>query len=297
MKKYDEAFFKGDRQLFQAHDFEMTDSEFGIGQSPLKEVENVKLDNVTFKFKYPLWYAKHVKVDRSFFEDMSRSGIWYTDDIEINDSSLQAPKLFRRSQNIRLNRDHFSDADQTLWMCKNIEMNHVQARGDYFGMNSENIKADHLDLIGNYCFDGAKNIEIHNSNLMSKDAFWNCENVTIYDSKLDGEYLAWNSKNITLVNCVIEGTQPLVYDDNVKLVNCKMIQADYAFEHSSNIDADIKSKVISIFNPLSGKINVESIDRFILNDPKVDKEKIIVTAAGKKVESVADDGENDEKDE
>lgn len=92
---------------------------------------------------------------------MSRSGIWYTKNISIRDSALQAPKLFRRASDIELDNVHFSDAEETMWTCKNIKITNSQINGDYFGKDSENIYLDNVSIIGNYAFDGAKNIEVH----------------------------------------------------------------------------------------------------------------------------------------
>ncbi|MFC6323746.1 DUF3737 family protein [Companilactobacillus baiquanensis] len=274
-----EDYFEGERPLFKDHDDEIDDTTFGKGESPLKETHDLNLSDVVFKWKYPLWYSKNIKVDDSIFETMSRSGIWYTDNIEITNSALQAPKLFRRASQIKLENVHFSDAEETMWSCKDINLKNVQINGNYFGMNSENIYAENINVVGNYVFDGAKNIEVHNSTFVSKDAFWNCENVTIYDSKISGEYLAWNTKNLTLVNCTIESEQGLCYLDNLKMVNCKVLRTDLAFEYCSNIDAEITTNVMSIKNPISGTIKVESVDDIIFDDPEIDSNKTkIVTA-------------------
>ncbi|UZP76635.1 DUF3737 family protein [Paenibacillus polymyxa] len=99
---------------------------------------------------------------------------------------------------MRLTNVDLPNAQETLWNCADIHLNHVTAKGDYFGMNSANITIDDFTLAGNYAFDGAKNMEIRNAKLISKDAFWNCENITVYDSLIIGEYLGWNSKNINL---------------------------------------------------------------------------------------------------
>jgi len=280
-KQINEGYFDGERPLFKEHDAEITDTTFGEGESPLKEARDIILNDVTFKWKYPLWYAKNVTVDDSVFETMSRSGIWYTDNIKITNSALQAPKLFRRASNIKLNNVHFADAEETLWNCKDIEMQDVQANGNYFGMNSENIRVDNLNVVGNYVFDGAKNIEVHNSTFVSKDAFWNCENVTIYDSKISGEYLAWNTKNITLINCTIESDQGLCYIDGLKMINCKLLRTDLAFEYCSNIDAEITTDVMSIKNPISGSIKVKSVDNIIFDDPEIDQNKTKIEVAEK----------------
>lgn len=271
--KINEAYFDGERPLFKEHDEELDDTTFGKGESPLKETHDLDLKDVVFKWKYPLWYAKNINVDDSIFETMSRSGIWYTDNITITNSALQAPKLFRRANNINLENVHFADAEETMWTCKDIKMKNVQVNGDYFGKDSENIYAENLNVIGNYVFDGAKNIEIHNSTFVSKDAFWNCDNVTIYDSKISGEYLSWNTKNITFVNCTIESDQGLCYMDNLKMINCKVLRTDLAFEYCSNIDAEITTNVMSIKNPISGTIKVKSVDNVIFDDPEIDKTK------------------------
>lgn len=57
---------------------------------------------------------------------MSRSGIWYTKNISIRDSALQAPKLFRRASDIELDNVHFSDVEETMWTCKNIKITNSQ---------------------------------------------------------------------------------------------------------------------------------------------------------------------------
>ena len=68
-----------------------------------------------------------------------------------------------------------------------------------------------------------------------------------------------NSKNLTLINCVINGTQPFCYCKKLKLINCQLINADFAFENSE-VNAKLVGKVISIKNPLKGKIYVDEVD-------------------------------------
>ncbi|WP_412989370.1 DUF3737 family protein [Pediococcus siamensis] len=271
--QYQDQYFEGERPLFAETDAEIIRTTFGEGESPLKESRNITLKSSIFKWKYPLWYSKHVKVADTIFETMSRSGIWYTEDITVANSTLQAPKLFRRSHHIVLQHDHFSDAEETLWNCSDIRIEDVQARGNYFGMNSEDIYVDHLNLIGNYAFDGAKNVEVHNATLVSKDAFWNCENVTISDSVINGEYLGWNTKNLTLINCTIESDQGLCYVDHLVMKNCRLLKTDLAFEYCRDIDAEINSDIESVKNPISGTIHAESIGEVILDPTKINPQQ------------------------
>ena len=182
---------------------------------------------------------------------------------------VEAPKNFRRTTGIELERVTMPNAGETLWNCDQIRMDQVSAKGDYFAMNSNNMKIDGLKLVGNYPFDGSKNLEIRNSRLMSKDAFWNAENITVYDSYISGEYLGWNSKNLTFINCTIESLQGLCYIDNLVMKNCKLINTTLAFEYST-VDADITSRVDSVLNPTSGTITADSIDKLIIEKDKVD---------------------------
>jgi len=274
MQEIEQKFFEGERSLFMLRNANLSEVTFGHGESPLKEGKNLNLTNIIFKWKYPLWYCDNIKVTDSIFETMSRSGIWYTNHITMKNTSLQAPKLFRRGHDIELENVHFADATETLWSCQNISLKKVQVNGDYFGKDSENIYLEDVDLIGNYCFDGGKNIEVHNARIVSKDAFWNCQNVTIYDSTINGEYLAWNTKNLTLVNCIIESNQGLCYIDGLKMVNCKLLETDLCFEYCRNIDAEVKSIVKSIKNPISGKIKVKGVEELIQDDPAIDVSQV-----------------------
>jgi hypothetical protein len=277
MKKYQAQSFEGERPLFGEQNATIMNTTLGEGESPLKETRNIVLKNSIFKWKYPLWYSKHVSIDRTILETVAHAGIWYTDDIKMTNCSIQASKTFRRSSHIILNDVHLSNAAETLWACDHVKLDRVQANGQYFGMNSQNMFINHLDLIGNYCFDGAKNVEVHNSTLVSKDAFWNCENVTVYDSVINGEYLGWNTKNLTLVNCIIESDQGLCYIDHLTMRHCKLLETDLAFEYCTDIDAEIDSRIMSVKNPISGQIQAQGINELIMDPTKIDPSKTTIT--------------------
>ncbi|MDH5100770.1 DUF3737 family protein [Lactobacillus kefiranofaciens] len=278
-KEITNKYFEGERILYALENANLNGVTFGQGESPLKEAKNINLKNSIFKWKYPLWYDSGITVDNTTFETMARSGIWYTKNIKITNSALQAPKLFRRAEKITLDHVHFSDAEETMWTCKDIKITNSQINGDYFGKDSENIYLDHVSIIGNYCFDGAKNIEVHNSTFVSKDAFWNCENVTIYDSTIDGEYLAWNTKNIKFINCTIESDQGLNYIDQLEIKNSDLIHTDLAFEYVSNMDVEVNSTLDSVKNPISGKISAPEIRELIIDQEKVDPAETEINCA------------------
>lgn len=269
--------YTGERPLFQAKNLLIKDTVFGEGESPLKHSENIDVIHTLFRWKYPFWYSKHVTVRECTLFEMARAGIWYTDDITVEDTLIEAPKQFRRCDGIRVRNVSIPNAQETLWNCKNVELIKVTANGDYFGMNCENVTMDDFILYGNYCFDGAKNVEVRNSRFLSKDCFWNAENITIYDSYISGEYLGWNSKNVTLVNCTVESLQGMCYIDNLVMRNCKLINTTLAFEYS-DVDVEINGRIDSVINPNSGMIKADSIGELILEKDKVDisKTRIIV---------------------
>jgi hypothetical protein len=277
MKLIKQELIKGERALFNSKNLQVSYSTFADGESPLKESQNIKIDHTMFKWKYPLWYCKNIVVEDSTLFEMARSGIWYTENIAIRNTIIEAPKTFRSAKDITLENVAMPNADETLWNCDEISLKSVTAKGDYFGMKSGNIKIDGFQLVGNYSFDGGKNIEIHNAKMLSKDAFWNCENVTVYDSFISGEYLGWNSKNLTFVNCTIESLQGLCYIDNLVMKNCRLLNTTLAFEYST-VDVQINSAIDSVMNPAGGIIRAEGIGGLIMDETKIDPEKTQIIA-------------------
>ncbi len=271
-----QKLYTGERALFGVHDCDITDTVFDDGESPLKHCSDIRLSGSMFKWKYPLWYSKNIDMKNCTLFAMARAGIWYTDNISVEDTVIEAPKTFRRANGIRLENVMFSDAAETLWNCAEIDMKKVSAKGDYFAMNSRDITADDFKLVGNYCFDGSRNVTLRGAAMLSKDSFWNCENVTVKDSFISGEYLGWNSKNLVFENCTIESLQGMCYIDNLVMKNCKLINTTLAFEYST-VDADISSGIDSVFNPSGGVIKADYIGELTVDKDRVDpgKTKII----------------------
>ena len=288
MQEFTQQTFTQERALFHTVEAKISDSVFDVGESPLKECRKLDIDTTLFRYKYPLWYCKDISLKNCTLFDMARAGIWYTDNISIEDTVIEAPKNIRKADGVTLKNVSFPNAAETLWNCNNVTMENVFAKGDYFAFNTNNIKADNFTLVGNYSFDGTKNMEIRNSKLLSKDAFWNTENVTVYDSFISGEYLGWNAKNLTLINCTIESLQGMCYIDNLVMKNCKLINTTLAFEYSS-VDAEITSGITSVLNPSSGAIKADYIDNLIIQKDYIDegRTKIVCGDIRNKTDEIA----------
>ncbi|MCR5723504.1 MAG: DUF3737 family protein [Treponema sp.] len=271
----------GERAAFMAKDAVFVNATFADGESPLKHSENITLTGTNFSWKYPLWYAKNITMKNGTIFEMGRAGIWYTDNISLENVVVEAPKEFRRCHGVALKNVQFSNAAETFWNCDGVTMKDVYAKGDYFAMGSSNMNIENFTLVGNYPFDGVKNVEIRNSKLISKDSFWNSENITIYDSYISGEYFGWNSKNITLVNCTVESLQGFCYIENLVLKNCTLLNTNLAFEYST-VDVDVTNKIDSVKNPKGGTIRAKEIGEIIMEPEKVDVTKTtIITEDGR----------------
>ena len=271
-----QQMYAGERALFGARNMIIEDSVFHDGESPLKESADIDLVGSMFKWKYPLWYAKNITAKNCTWFDMARAGVWYTDHMLAEDCAIEAPKNFRRCRDLTLRRVSIPNAAETLWSCREVRLEDVFAKGDYFAMNSCDMEIDGLTLYGNYSFDGARNVVIRNSKLLSKDAFWNSENVTVENCFISGEYLGWNAKNLTLTGCTVESLQGMCYIDGLVMKNCKTINTTLAFEYSS-VDAELSGRVDSVFNPSSGRIAADEIGELILDPARIDPEKTEIT--------------------
>ena len=274
MKKISNERFEDERSLFQGSNLIITNCEFDVGESPLKESKNIEVVNSTFLWKYPLWYSKKINMHDSTFSSGARAGVWYTSNSTFINIKSNAPKLFRKCKNITVKNVKFLDSSEMFWWNDGLLLEKIEDASNYFGMKSKRIVADNIIINGLYAFDGIKDSKITNSKIITKDAFWNSDNILIENSYIECEYFGWNSKNITLINCEIKSHQGFCYMDNIKLVNCK-ISGDLLFEYCTNIDADITNVDIeSIKNPTSGKIILDKKCPLILDDTSLENIKI-----------------------
>ena len=184
----------------------------------------------------------------------------------MTDTLVEAPKMFREMENLKITNVRIPDAAETLWSCRNVELENVEVQGaDYLFMHSSDISIRNYKQQGNYSFQYCRNVTIADADIDSKDAFWETDNVTVRDSRLKGEYLGWHSRNLRLINCHISGTQPLCYAEGLVLENCTFDpDADLAFEESI-VDAVVNSRITSVKNPTSGRISALGYGEIIID--------------------------------
>jgi len=258
--------FGGERPLYAARGLQMENIIFRPGESALKESSDIEAKDCEFQGKYPFWCAEGLTVGHCIFREGARAALWYSRDLKMKDSLVEAPKMFREMEDIALENVRFPNALETFWFCRKVRLDGVEVtNGDYLFFHSSDIRIRNYRQQGNYSFQYCKDIEIRDAEIDSKDAFWMAENVTVCDSRLDGEYLGWYSRGLHLINCHISGTQPLCYAEDLVLENCIFdADADRAFEYST-VNAGILSPVTSVKNPRSGRILAKSYGEVIID--------------------------------
>lgn len=259
--------FGGERPLFASHHLHLVDVTIHAGESALKECSDITAEKCRFEGKYPFWHVDGFHIKDCLFTSGARAALWYSRNLDMTDTRVEAPKMFREMQHLRLERVVIPDAQETLWHCTDVTLRDVEVHGaDYLFMHSADINIENYHQQGNYSFQYCRNVEIRNAKIDSKDAFWNTEDVTVRDSTLTGEYLGWHSRRLHLINCHISGTQPLCYARDLVLENCTFdADADLAFE-CSTLHADIRGNITSVKNPISGHIIADGIGELIIDE-------------------------------
>lgn len=259
--------FGGERPLFGTRNLRLENVTIHAGESALKCCANIEADHCTFEGKYPFWHVDGFRVTDCLFTPGARAALWYSRNLVMTDTRVDAPKMFREMDGIVLRNVTIPDAEETLWHVANVDIKNVKVeKADYLFMHSHDINIEDWEQHGNYSFQYCRNVVIRNAVIYSKDAFWGTENVTIYDSELHGEYLGWHSKRLHLVRCKISGTQPLCYCKDLILEDCEFApDCDLAFE-DSEVNARILTPVTSIKNPEKGSITAPSFGQVIIDE-------------------------------
>lgn len=267
-KRIENRQFDEERALYFSQNMDIKNCVFAgpaDGESVLKESRDIALTGCDFSLRYPLWHVRGFEMNQCNMDSQTRAAIWYAERGMITDSVLNGIKAVRECHDIRLSGCQVT-SQEFGWKSSDIILEDTEIESEYIFMDSKNVKLERVKMKGKYSFQYMENLEIADSVLDTKDAFWHSKNVTVKNSVLRGEYLAWFSDGLTLIDCEITGTQPLCYCSNLKLVNCTMKEADLAFEYS-DVEADVRGHILSVKNPKSGKIVVDSVGEVIHENP------------------------------
>lgn len=269
--------YDNERALYGSSDLSVVNCRFdgpADGESAFKECSEISARSCLFNLRYPFWHDSCVILSDCTMTELCRAAIWYSKDVTITNSVLHGIKALRECQRVAI-----SDCDiispEFGWSINDITMKKSSAVGEYFMLRSQNLSFFEVDLKGKYSFQYIKNATFRYCSFDTKDAFWHGENVTLQNCTVKGEYLGWYSNGLTLKDCTIIGTQPFCYCRNLRLMNCKMIDCDLAFERSE-VHASLLTPILSIKNPISGRIRVPAVGE-IIRDSYEYKAEILVT--------------------
>ena len=256
-----------ERALYGARDLLVSECRFEgeeDGESALKEGKRITVEDSFFSLRYPFWHDTALTVRNCEMTETCRAPFWYDRDVTLDGCKMHGVKAFRECRGVDVkNSDIISP--EFGWRSRRITLSGTTLSGEYAFFGASHVAARRLTFSGKYSFQYVRDAEISDSDLNTKDAFWHTKNVTVRDSVIRGEYLGWYSENLTLIRCKIIGTQPLCYCRNLTLIDCETEGCDLSFEYSS-VNATVRGGVLSIKNPLSGKIVCDAADEIILRD-------------------------------
>ena len=276
--------FDEERALYAAQDILVKNCAFdgpADGESAFKEGRNIVVDHCFFNLRYPFWHDTGLNIKNSEMTELCRAALWYSENVEINDTKLHGIKALRECANIKM-RGCDIISPEFGWSVRGITMEDCTAESEYFMMRSDHLDFHDVCFKGKYSFQYITDSVFENCVFDTKDAFWHGKNITVRNSVVKGEYLAWYSENITFENCKIIGTQPLCYCKNLKLINCEMIDTDLSFERS-DVEATLTAPIVSIKNPLSGHIYVPEVGELIMDIENAHGEVIVENRGCNKV--------------
>ena len=267
MKTIENETFDTERALYESHGLMVKNCCFdgpADGESPLKESSDIEVEDCLFQLRYPFWHDRNLRIRNTQMTDLCRAAIWYSTGVKVEDTKMHGIKALRECSDVSIrNCDIISP--EFGWSVQDIKMENTAVISEYFMMRSKNLSFTEVTLTGKYSFQYREDAVFEGCVLDTKDAFWHAKNVTIRNSIIRGEYLAWYSQDLTLDNCRIIGTQPFCYCRGLKLIDCEMTDADLCFE-KSEVEADITTEVLSIKNPISGRIQVPKVGEIIRDD-------------------------------
>ena len=243
------------------------------GESAFKECADIAVKSCFFNLRYPFWHDRGLSISSCEMTELCRAALWYSNDIEIVDSTLGGIKALRECAGVKMERCTVRSMEFG-WFTRGIKAKECSISGEYAMMGSLDLHFERVRLEGKYSFQYIENATFESCELYTKDAFWHAKNVTVKNSVVKGEYLGWYCENVTFENCTLIGTQPLCYCKGLRLINCRMEEADLAFE-KSEVEASVCSSVISVKNPRSGRILLKGLDELILDDPAAKGEVVI----------------------
>lgn len=128
MKEVANGEFGGERALFAVENVRLTDCIFHAGESALKRTANIEAIRCRFEGKYPFWHTDGFTVKECEFTPGARAALWYSRNLKMSDTRVDAPKMFREMDGVELTGVTIPDAQETLWSCRDVKLRDVEVK-------------------------------------------------------------------------------------------------------------------------------------------------------------------------
>ncbi|SEF77848.1 Protein of unknown function [Eubacterium ruminantium] len=266
MKVYENETFSYDRSFSNQSDVNIKNCLFDGGE----EAENAFLgsgrliiESSSFDQYSPFWNVHKLKIEKAEFTKSASRALWYSDHINITETSILGDKALRECSYIEIKKCDIK-SDEFGWFSKFVNINDSEVEGGYFMLKAENMAFRKALFRGNSPFQYIKNATFENCKFEAGDSFWHGENVLIKDSEIDGDCFGWYSDRLLLINCKIRGSRALCYCKNLRILNCDMEGVTNAFE-GSEVEAELSGGIGSIINPAEGVIKASNIGEVVMD--------------------------------
>ena len=127
--------FIGERPLYCRHGLYLENVKIHRGESALKETSDITAVSCVFEGKYPFWCCENFIVRNCLFTGGARAALWYSKNVEMTDTYVDAPKMFREMDGIKLKNVQANEASVTPgqqqaplddeWIYQVMELTHV----------------------------------------------------------------------------------------------------------------------------------------------------------------------------
>ena len=101
-KLIEHAEYGGERPLFGLCDTKLTHVVIHPGESALKQCARLEVEHCEFNGKYPFWHNEDCMIRNCVFREGGRAAIWYSKRLEMRDTLVEAPKMFRDMEGLKV---------------------------------------------------------------------------------------------------------------------------------------------------------------------------------------------------
>ena len=102
MKQIKNTHYEGERPWFASHGLYLEEVTIHAGESALKECSDIEAVNCRFEGKYPFWHNDGFVVKNCLFTEGARAALWYSRNLKMKDTLVEAPKMFREMDGVEL---------------------------------------------------------------------------------------------------------------------------------------------------------------------------------------------------